>query len=206
MSPPSDVATEQSLRSLKHKVINCFKNHRTTVEKNHSRQDIEALNDIRIDPSVIITRSDKCKGFVVMPKETYIAKAEKITSQYECVPKNPTPRLEAATKRIISKSLGGKTPDKFVTAIKPTSSRTAELYGLPKSHKPDTPLRPIVSACGDPLDKLTWLLERIISQLLVFVPSHLKKHIRFFGPSQAVVPDGRTDRFDSFHDRRSGDR
>ena len=55
----------------------------------------------------------------------------------------------------------------------PSGSRTAELYGLPKTHKPNAPLRPIVSACGDPLDKLTWLLERIITQLLVFVPAHL---------------------------------
>ena len=106
--------------------------------------------------------------------ETYIQKAETITSQYEDVPKNPTPRLEATTKRIISQKLNGKVPDKIVNAIKPTSSRTAELYGLPKSHKTDIPLRPIVSACGDPLDKLTWFLERIISQLLVFVPAHLK--------------------------------
>ena len=35
------------------------------------------------------------------------------------------------------------------------------------------PLRPIVSACGDPVDKLTWLLERVINHLLPFVPAHL---------------------------------
>ena len=55
----------------------------------------------------------------------------------------------------------------------PIGTRTAELYGLPKTHKPDVPLRPIVSSCGDPLDKLSWLLERIITLLLVFVPAHL---------------------------------
>ena len=36
------------------------------------------------------------------------------------------------------------------------------------------PLRPILSACSHPLDKITWLLERIATQLLDFVPAHLK--------------------------------
>ena len=96
-----------------------------------------------------------------MPKKTYVEKAETITSQYEQVPKTPTPRLEAKTKKMISQNLGGKVPDKIISAIRPNSSRTAELYGLPKSHKKDIPLRPIVSACGDPLDKLSWFLEKL---------------------------------------------
>ena len=54
----------------------------------------------------------------------------------------------------------------------PQSSRTAELYGLPKDHKPGVPLRPIVSACGDPLDNISQLIE-ILSQVLQFVPAHL---------------------------------
>jgi len=190
MAPLSVTTTERSLRSLKRKIISCFKNHRSTNQTNYSKEDIKVLNDIRADPEVIIKRSDKCKGFVIMPRETYIEKAETITSQYEHVAKNPTPRLEAATKKIISQTLGGKIPDKIVNAIKPTSSRTAELYGLPKSHKPDIPLRPIVSACGDPLDKLTWFIERIISQLLAFVPSHLKNTYDFLGRLNQTFPLG----------------
>ena len=76
--------------------------------------------------------------------------------------------------RLIKTTLTGKVPDKVVKSILPSGSRTAELYGLPKTHKPDAPLRPIVSACGDPLDKHTWLLERITTQLLAFVPAHLE--------------------------------
>ena len=190
MAPLSDADTELSLRGLKHKIMNCFKNHRSTEPKNHSKGDLEALKALRADPSVIVKRSDKCKSFVIMPKETYIEKAETITSQYESVPKNPTPRLEAETKKIIAKTLGGKIPDRVVNAIKPTSSRTAELYGLPKSHKPDIPLRPIVSACGDPLDKLTWLLERIISQLLTFVPAHLQNTYDFLNRLDQKFPTG----------------
>ena len=89
------------------------------------------------------------------------------------VAKNPTPKLEAETKRLIKTTLTDKVPDKITKSVIPGGSRTAELYGLPKTHKSDAPLRPIVSACGDPLDKLAWFLERIITRLLAFVPAHL---------------------------------
>ena len=190
MAPSADTETEQSLRSLKNKIMKCYKNHQSTNQTNYNKEDMQALNDIRADSEVIIKRSDKCKGFVLMPKETYIEKASSITSQYEPVAKNPTPRLEAATKKIISQNLAGKVPDKITSAIKPSSSRTAELYGLPKNHKTDIPLRPIVSACGDPLDKLTWFLERIITQLLTFVPAHLKNTYDFLNRLNQTFPTG----------------
>ena len=130
------------------------------------------LKGIRQDGEVVVKRSDKSKGLVILPKSQYVQKAEKITSTYAPVAKNPTTKLEAETKRIIKETLTDKVPDKIVKSVLPSGSRTAELYGLPKTHKTDTPLRPIVSACGDPLDKLTWFLERIITQLLAFVPSN----------------------------------
>ena len=52
----------------------------------------------RQDSSVIFKPSDKCKGLVVMPKESYIHKAQSIIADYEHIPKNPTPKLEAQTK------------------------------------------------------------------------------------------------------------
>ena len=68
--------------------------------------------------------------------------------------KNPTPKLEAMTKRVIHDTMDEGVNEKVIKKIIPNSSRTAELYGLPKKHKDNVPLRPIVSACGDPLDKL----------------------------------------------------
>ena len=137
MAPSADTATEGSLRALKRKIMNCFKNHRSLGQANVSKEDIKSLNDLRSAPDLIIKRSDKRKGFVLLSREAYVKKAETITSQYEVMTKNPTPRLEAATKNIISQTLAGKISDKIINAIKPTSSRTAELYGLPKSHKPN---------------------------------------------------------------------
>ena len=150
-----------------------YKNYKTPSQPNHQPSDIALLKNLGKDPEVVIKRSDKCKGLVVLPKTEYIQKAQAITDGYETVPKNPTPKLEAETKRLIKDTLAGKVPDKVTRSVLPSGSRTAELYGLPKTHKPNAPLRPILSSCGDPIDKLAWLLERIITQLLAFVPAHL---------------------------------
>ena len=79
--------------------------------------------------------------------------------------------------------------EKMVRTLIPHASRTAEFYGLPKTHKDNTPLRPIVSAYDDPLDKLTWFLERIVTQLLAFVPAHLKNTDQYLSTLKNKYPD-----------------
>ena len=78
----------------------------------------------------------------------------------------------------------------MLKSILPQCSRTAELYGLPKDHKVNMPLRPIVSACDDPVDKLTWMLERVVTQLLAFVPAHLKNTTEFLCKVKDKYPAG----------------
>ena len=171
-APRADPVTELELSLLKKKVISTYKNHKMT-KTNHSKEQLDQLRNLKKNDDIIIKPSDKCKGLVIMNKSDYIAKADAITSEYEEVARNPTARTEAATKRIIRDTLGGKVEENVIRALMPQSSRTAELYGLPKDHKTNVPLRPIVSACGDPLDKISQLLEKILSQLLRFVAAHL---------------------------------
>ena len=173
MAPAASLPVEHEIRALKRKIMTAYRTH-TAKAPNHTREEKLALEKARDDHSIIFKQSDKCKGLVVMPKQTYIDKAQSIVAEYEPIPKNPTPKLEAQTKRVIHKTMDNIIGESFVKSIIPNSSRTAELYGLPKNHKDDVPLRPIVSACGDPLEKLTWFLERIVTQLLPLIPAHLK--------------------------------
>ena len=125
-----------------------------------------------------------------MDRATYVEKAQAIIKDYQPVARNPTKKLEEETKVLIAKRMKDKVPAKTIRAIQPSCSRTAELYGLPKSHKDNIPLRPIVSASGDPLDKLSWLLERIITQLLVFVPAHLQNTYDYLNRLHTKFPHG----------------
>ena len=49
--------------------------------------------------------------------------------------------------------------------LKPTDSPAPRFYGLPKIHKPEIPIRPIVSYTGTPLYKLSRYIASILSTL-----------------------------------------
>ena len=148
------------------------------------------LKHLREDDDTIIKRSDKCKNLVLMKKSDYITKSDNIIDTYELVKKNPTNKLEEDTKELIKSTLQNKIPDDALRKILPQHSRTAEFYGLPKTHKPGNPLRPIVSACGDPLDKLSWFLQNILTQVLAFIPAHLTNTQSYLARMRDAFPLG----------------
>ena len=188
-APQANPVTEHALKRFKQKVMRLYSYHQTN-QRNHTKKDMSALTELQKDETVIVKRSDKCKGFVLMNKSEYIEKTEAIVKDYEPIAKNPTKSLDVETADLIKKTLKGKLPDKTIHSLTPNESRTAELYGLPKTHKPKIPMRPIVSACGDPIDKLSWLLEKIIIQLLAFVPAHLTNTYDYLTRLKTQFPAG----------------
>ena len=55
----------------------------------------------------------------------------------------------------------------------PTGAVPPKFYGLPKIHKPDTPLRPIVSSCGTVTYGVAKELAKILKSLVVKSPKHI---------------------------------
>jgi hypothetical protein len=66
---------------------------------------------------------------------------------YEPLPKDPTAEVERKLQKLLSKH---KTTLLIDLKYKPTPyhSKPLHLYSLPRIHKPDIPLRPIVSSIG----------------------------------------------------------
>ena len=60
----------------------------------------------------------------------------------------------------------GDIDDELYNHLRPTGSKPAQIYGLSKVHKDDTPLRPIVSIPGTSYDKI----GRFVSKWLEKVP------------------------------------
>ena len=172
--PPNiEKCGEKTLEGIKSKILSVYRGTRKQEQHNHTAAQKKELTQLRQDETTIVKRSDKCKNIVIMDKVDYITKAESILSTYDTVDKNPTNKLEEDTKSLMKRTLQDKVPDDNLRRLLPQHARTAEFYGLPKTHKPGNPLRPIVSACGDPLDKLSWLLQCILTQLLTFIPAHI---------------------------------
>ena len=58
-------------------------------------------------------------------------------------------------------------------------ARTPIFYGLPKIHKPNTPLRPIVSGFDSPTDNLARYITHFLQPLAELLPSHIKDSRHF---------------------------
>ena len=92
---------------------------------------------------------------VVMDKQDYINKANQLLNQntYKVISKDPTNTIK---NKLINILKGIKTKTGLGTNIYksmyPTGCVPPKLYGLPKIHKPDTPLRPTVD-----LSPMVWL-------------------------------------------------
>ena len=99
-------------------------------------------------PGLTNTSGQLCAFFTDPPVEIFVHRtfnAKAFERSFTTILENPTPKLEDDTKTLMKKTLQNKIPDDYLRKILPQHSRTAEFYGLPKTHKPGNPLRHICS-------------------------------------------------------------
>lgn len=130
-----------------------------------SHEHLEALKNLRQRQELLITKPDKGSGVVLLNKSDYVSKMERIlrdTTKFEWCEKqcDSTHKLESD----ISKCLKECKDDNIISEqlynkVKPHGSKIPRLYGLPKVHKDDVPLRPILSMCDSAQHLLAkWLV------------------------------------------------
>ena len=117
----------------------------------------EALKTLSKDKTITIFPVDKGRMMVAMDTEEYKRKAKELlsdTNTYKVLKKDPT----AVYLKQLNKTIEDLYMNKHITVdlrqkLKPTSTLTPRFYGLPKVHKRDNPLRPIVASCGSITNK-----------------------------------------------------
>ncbi|CAF3035017.1 unnamed protein product, partial [Rotaria sp. Silwood2] len=91
------------------------------------------------------------------------------TKAYQCLGENdPLPNLiERTNKYLLDLRLAHWITQKQyeILCVKPTEAKLAHLYYLPKTHKPGTPLRPIVSGLKHPTIKISKYLDELLRPL-----------------------------------------
>ena len=119
----------------------------------YSREDINTLNDLRNDNTIVIMKPDKGNGVVILDKDDYNQKIDTIladTSKFQLLNEDPvkvTLQRENQVKSLLKKlKAENALSEKNYNELYPTGSRIGILYGLPKIHKPSMPLRPILSS------------------------------------------------------------
>ena len=120
-------------------------------KSNITKEEHWAIKELRNNNTRMVLTADKGVSMVVMDKEDYNTKSDEIlhSSTYKIINTDPT-NMHKNKLIALVKSIKGKDGISEYTykRLYPTGATTPKYYGLPKVHKQDTPLRPIVSSIG----------------------------------------------------------
>ena len=136
------------------------KNGNVDIQKNKIVKGInQTTRFLRENKQIHVLRADKTNKTVIMDATEYDQKMNNIlqdSNTYTKLNKNPTKVYEKKNNEMIDKWFKRKLITKELSnKMKIHNSQPPKIYGLPKLHKPDTPLRPIVSCIQSPFYKLS---------------------------------------------------
>ena len=150
---PEDVANRARTQ-----IIGTLSKARTTTINLHPSE-FKALRELRSEVSLMILPADKGRTTVVMDKTTYDAKVANMlsdTSTYKPLSKDPNSALQwKMNSLLISLHKSGNLSDYHYHKLCDSAGHIPLLYALPKIHKQDVPLRPIVSFISSPTYSLS---------------------------------------------------
>lgn len=155
---------------------------------NLEKEEFKAVSILGKDDTVKVLPADKGNATVVLDAETY---KEKITEtlqagKYTLLTKDPTESFERKVANTLRKHKA-LFSDKQRTRLTPHHSKIPHMYGLPKIHKPNVPLRPIISSRDSPCRELSKVLLDILTPLVGKTDSFIKNSKDFVVKSKTIV-------------------
>ena len=136
-----------------------------------TKKHIEELRILQKNKDLIMTRPDKGSGIVLLNKEEYISKMNKILCDekkfsHDPKDKDKTAVIEKQLTKILKQMLDDSIIDKdLYDKLRPTGSTIPRLYGVPKVHKDGVPLRPILDMNNSPHHAIAKWLNSILDPI-----------------------------------------
>ena len=162
---------KQKIRITSHKFFDTFKPSKV-FSPIFSKSDIKLLKDFASDDSIVVTRPDKGKGVVILDRDHYVEKVSKLLSDNTkfCSVREPLHKLllrvEDKVNRLLNKlKKRSVISDSTYNELHASGSTPGILYGLPKIHKLNVPVRPIFRACGTATYALAKFLVPLLSPI-----------------------------------------
>ena len=135
------------------------------------REEWKAIKQLRRNRNIVILPADKGRATVVMDISRYDSKMMDLlsdSSTYKIMDKDLTLSPLSLQQKMNGLLLHLKKQRRLQPAeydnLRCSSGSILSIYGLPKIHKPDVPLRPIVSFCTSPSYNLSKRLVKILSR------------------------------------------
>lgn len=163
--------------------------------RNTTREEESAIRTLKDDTGLIILPADKGNATVVLDRDEYDKKVERMLDDqltYEKIKKDPAPSLERRMNaKLLALNRKGSIPDRLYERLRSSNGKTPLLYGLPKVHKPEVPLRPIASFVHSPTYQLSKHLSQLLSPLVGKSPSAVRNSKGFanFIAEQSISDD-----------------
>ena len=176
-----------------------FRQFRSTTDSTSPSPNIstslqESLNYLIHNPDITIKRSDKGGGITVMDTDRYITQIidEHLSDRntYLPLPSSPTAHFTNLSNTLVDFLLYNHHIDLDTAAYlrPPIPARTPIFYGLPKTHKPNVPLRPIVSGFDSPTDNFAKYITHFLVPLADQLPTKTKDSFTFKRYLDSIPP------------------
>lgn len=161
------------------KIINIITNFLQSEDKSESSITTPNFNKLfhkarlflKSNPDLVVTRADKGNVTVIMDKLSYLEKISSLLDDedtYSTLSKNPTESIQRKLNDLLSEIGKNNSIDSsLIKSLKCYNGISPKCYGLPKIHKPQAPLRPIVSYVGSPLYNISKFLSNVLSKSLL---------------------------------------
>ncbi len=176
--PRASQDIETYLQRIRTSLINLPDNN---LLPNLTKNEYKALKELAADNSLVIKNADKGSGIVVEDVQKYIQDGLDHLSDtdiYEEVPSDPTKQLTTAINTFIQKlynqGIIDNTTKEYLSFNEQNPPRTQQLYFLKKIHKNPIAVRPIVSGCGGPTEKISQLVDLHLQPYVSKVNSYIK--------------------------------
>ena len=136
---------------------------------NLTNSELCALKSLCRNKTIAICKPDKGNGVVLLDKSNYDRKIMDIvgdSTKFVELSEDPTIKREKSLQEYLYYlKTKGVLDESAYQKVRPQGSKPARIYGLPKLHKPDTSLRPIVSSIGTYGYEISKLLSEILKPL-----------------------------------------
>ncbi|XP_076067663.1 uncharacterized protein LOC143040454 [Oratosquilla oratoria] len=173
--------TSEDKQAVRTKIVGALKSKRTS--RSLTTEETKALADLRRDRLIVVLTIDKGRSTVVMDNEDYDQKALALlqdTQTYTIVPQDPTKKLQAKVERELKELRENRIiNDDEWKKMRPGDSTIPKFYGLPKVHKENIPLRPIVAFRNSPTYHLASYLAKLLRPLVTDSPHMLQNSADF---------------------------
>ena len=119
---------------------------------------------------IIITKSDKGNKTVILYKKDYIDKMNSLLDDkttYKPIRTDPTDKLMRKNNSIVNDLYNKKHIDMYTKArLTCNAANAPQLYGQPKIHKPDVPMRPISASYELPAYNISKYMGQILKNII----------------------------------------